>query len=294
MKILHAALIALFLLLPVAAQAEDTPDVAKHVFVGQTDIALPNVLGYKEIYGSNEEFDNLAKQFVPPENRLLAVYLSYTDIKAMNENPDAGFKRYILVQTAKNDVTLKTPSDFDVIKAEIIKGAGGDFTNDKKTRDLLDSASNYVSDYYHKTAQLDVGEVKNIGAFINTDKAIAIAMLANIGMKTPDGVDRQYALASAVTAVAVHDKVIFANIYSNYEGAADAQFVRDSAKDFVDFTLKANMGATATAATGGSGEMDAFLNLAIRGTFVLCIILLIGFAMPHVIRHFSKDRDERR
>jgi len=293
MKFLNAVVIALFLLLPATARADDTQDIAKHVFVGETDIALPNILGFKEIYGTNEEFDNLAKQFVPPENRLLAVYLSYTDIKAMNDNPDAGFKRYILVQTAKNDVTLNSPSDFEVIKSEIIKGAGGDYKNDQKTRQLLDSATNYVSDYYHKTAQLDVGEVKNIGAFVNTNRAIAIAMLANIGMTTPDGVQKEYALASAVTAVAVHDKVIFANVYSNYEGASDAQFVRDSAKDFVDFTLKANMGTSAGVATN-SGEMDTFLNLAIRGTFVICVVLLIGFAMPHVIKHFSKDRDERR
>ena len=229
------------------------------------------------------------KQFVPPENRLLAVYLSFTDIKAMTDDPDAGFKRYILVQTPKTDLPINSPKDFDVIKSEIIHDAGSDLSSDKQTKELLNTASNYMSDYYHKSAKLQVGETKSLGAFINTENSIALAMLANIGMTTPDGIDKEYPLATGVIALTVKNKVLFANVYSNYTGAQDAEFVRDSAKDFVDYTLKAN-GNGSIATPGENSEVDFFLNLALKGTLLVMVIVLVGFAGPRIAKSFrNKD-----
>lgn len=270
-----------------ATAADTTTDVAKHIFVGNTDISLPNVIGFKEIYGTNPEFDRLTRQFVPQDNRLLAVYLSYADIKAMNEDPDAGFKRYILVQTPKTDLSINSPADFEVIKQEIVIDAGGQLSGDKKTQELLDNASGYMNDYYHKSTKLQVGETKNLGAFVNTDNSIALALLANLGVSTAEG-QKDYALATALAAVNVKGKVVFANVYSNYDGAADAEFVRDSAKDFVTYTQALNGGATGLPAE--SGETAPFLNIVLMGAFVLALIILGVFLSPHIARLF-KNRD---
>ncbi len=287
MKFLSSLMLAAMLFIAAPALADN--EIVKHVFIGDQDIALPEVLGFKEILGTNPEFDKQVKQFVPPENRLLAVYLSFTDIKAMTDDPDAGFKRYILVQTPKTDLPINSPKDFDVIKSEIIHDAGSDLSSDKQTKELLNTASNYMSDYYHKSAKLQVGETKSLGAFINTENSIALAMLANIGMTTPDGIDKEYPLATGVIALTVKNKVLFANVYSNYTGAQDAEFVRDSAKDFVDYTLKAN-GNGSIATPGENSEVDFFLNLALKGTLLVMVIVLVGFAGPRIAKSFrNKD-----
>ncbi len=269
------------------ARADDET-VARNSFVGDQEIALPNLLGFEERYGKNPEFDKLVKQFVPPENRLLAVYLSFKDLKAMEENPASGIKRYILVQTTKSDVTIKDQKDFDIFKEAIIRETGGVLNADAAAQEMLDNINK------GSAAQVSIGESKSFGAFMNLDNAIGISMLANIGMKTPDGQQVDIPIAISMSALNVKNKALIYSVYSQYAGAEDNEFVKEAAKEYARRTLAANGGAVpatiADPATDTSGEMDFLLNLSLVAA--LCIgLIIIGVALAPAIKKALHNRD---
>ncbi len=269
------------------ARADDET-IARNSFVGDQEIALPNLLGFEERYGKNPEFDKLVKQFVPPENRLLAVYLSFKDLKAMEQNPGSGIKRYILVQTTKSDVTIKDQKDFDIFKEAIIRETGGVLKADAAAQEMLDSINN------GNGAKISIGESKSFGAFMNLDNAIGISMLANIGMKTPDGQQVDIPIAISMSALNVKNKALIYSVYSQYTGADDNEFVKESAKEYARLTLAANGGSVpatiADAEADASGEMDFLLNLSLVAALGIGLII-IGVALAPAIKKSLSNRD---
>lgn len=271
----------------VPARAEDVL-VARNSFVGDQEIALPALLGFEERYGKSAEFDALVKQFVPPENRLLAVYLSFKDMKAMEANPANGIKKYMLVQTPKADVTIKGQQDFDVFKQAIIRETGGVLSADAAAQDMLNKINEGSG------AQVSIGESKSFGAFMNTDNAIGISMLANIGMKSPDGQQVDIPIAISMSALNVKNKAIIYSVYAQYTGPEDNQFVVETAKEYARQTLAANGGA-APAAAGeaaqeGGDEMDFLLNLSLVAALGIGLII-IGVAVAPAVKKMLSNRD---
>lgn len=267
------------------ARAEDVL-VARNSFVGDQEIALPALLGFEERYGKNAEFDALVKQFVPPENRLLAVYLSFKDMKAMEANPANGIKKYMLVQTPKADVTIKGQQDFDVFKQAIIRETGGVLNADAAAQDMLNKINE------GSAAQLSIGESKSFGAFMNLDNAIGISMLANIGMKSPDGQQIDIPIAISMSALNVKNKAIIYSVYAQYTGPEDNEFVKETAKEYARQTLAANGAPSAggDVAQDSGGEMDFLLNLSLVAALGIGLII-IGVALAPAIKKMLSNRD---
>lgn len=269
------------------ARAEDVL-VARNSFVGDQEIALPALLGFEERYGKNAEFDALVKQFVPPENRLLAVYLSFKDMKAMEANPANGIKKYMLVQTPKADVTIKGQQDFDVFKQAIIRETGGVLNADQSAQDVLKKINEGSG------AQVSIGESKSFGAFMNLDNAIGISMLANIGMKTPEGQQIDIPIAISMSALNVKNKAIIYSVYAQYTGPEDNEFVKETAKEYARQTLAANgvlaPAVGADAAQDAGGEMDFLLNLSLVAALGIGLII-IGVALAPAIKKMLSNRD---
>ncbi len=269
------------------SRAEDIA-VARNSFVGDQEIALPELLGFQENYGKNPQFDALVKQFVPPENRLLAVYLSFKDLKAMEENPANGIKKYMLVQTTKADVTIKGQQDFDIFKQAIIRETGGVLEADKAAQDML----NHINQ--GGGPQVSIGQSKSFGAFMNLDNAIGISMLANIGMKTPDGQQVDIPIAISMSALNVKNKAIIYSVYAQYTGPEDNEFVKETAKEYARLTLAANGGdvpaTIADPAQDTSDEMNFILNLSLVAALGVGLII-IGVALAPAIKKILSNRD---
>jgi hypothetical protein len=279
--------LAVLIAFAVPARAEDIA-IARNSFVGDQEIALPNMLGFQETYGKDAQFDALVKQFVPPENRLLAVYLSARDVKAMQENPANGIKKYMLVQTTKADVTIKNQQDFDIFKQAIVRETGGVLEADPAAQQMLDSINKGTG------AQVRIGESKSFGAFMNLDNAIGISMLANIGMKTPDGQQIDIPISISMSALNVKNKAIIYSVYAQYTGPEDNEFVKETAKEYARLTIAANGGdvpaTIADPAQDSSDEMNFILNLSL--VFALGIgIIIIGVALAPVVKKMFKNRD---
>ena len=286
-------LLLAFLLFAAPAVADD--DVAKHVFLGKTEVELPQILGFKEILGQNDEFDKLAKQFVPPENKLLAVYLSYDDVAAMKENAAAGFKKYILVQTTNNDVTISSPADFAVIKDEIVSETGGSLKSNVEAQQQLDSASKFIHDNYHQTSKLQIGETKSLGAFMDSDNIIGVSILANMGVQSQDGA-QDLPIAASLSALELKDKVLFVSVYSNYGGADDADFVRQTAKEYARLAYAANGSAAPSEVTPAkpddSALEDSILNFTLGAVGIAMFAVVTLWLGPLLLKTLRRKKDE--
>lgn len=282
------------------AYAED----AKHVTIGGEDIVLPALDGMVEMHGQNEQFDQLLRQFVPPENRLVAVYLTPEDAAAVQKDGQASdMSRYIMVQTTKADLTFNGVEDFDVVREEIIKGIGGQ--NPDTTREVqkhLDDASGFINDKYHRRTQLQVGETRPLGAFMNYDGAFGVAVLANLGVQSEEaGGSQSLTIVTSVTALNVKGRVLFVNTYSHYNGDADADFVRETARAYTRAVFAANgQGEPSESATpvptlrgdhlGEEETGGSFINIALGGAFLACVAIL-GFYMLPVLRRLRGGGD---
>jgi hypothetical protein len=292
MKRISWLALGFLLLAPLAARANE-----KVVDIGDTSILLPVMPGFQELYGKNSDFDQLMEHFVPPTNKLLAVYVSDADIAEMNKHPDAGLQRYILVQTTAEDVKIGSPADFDAVKQEFAKQAGaGDWQQDKGVNDAMDRASGYLKDKYDKEAQLKIGDTRALGKIVDTPDAIAVLMLTNYGVTTPKGTE-SHPMAAGLGVENIKSRALMIFAYTNYNGDADADFISGTEKKFFEATASLNGDGEASSASGGNEGPDVdvggAMGWATKGAILIVLLAAAALLIPKIMRLIGK-RDEIR
>lgn len=232
MKFLVGMMLAFLLLLPL-------PAGAKTIDVGGAAITLPVLPGFTEIYGSNPQFDQAAQQFVPPTHVMLGIYISNADLKAMQANPQAGFKKYITVMTLQGTPAINDAT-FEQLKAQLsAEAGGGDWSQEKDVSDGLNAASVYLQEKYAVETKMEAGVMKRLGTILNQPTSYGILMQANYGTQTPQGnIDAMMALAVGV--IKVKDRAVYATAYSTFTGEDDVDFVRDNFRGFAADLIAAN------------------------------------------------------
>lgn len=253
----YAALgLLLCLLLPVAAMATDqepTKDIVRHEMISAEDIALPAFDGFDEVYGRSPEFDALLKQFVPAGNRLLSVYIHKDDMKNIAANPDAGFTKYILVQTLEQSVVFWNKEDFQRVKESFVKEmAAIQPAEMPEVGDMMTNISTYISTNYKTDLKVKVGEVRNLGEMASAEDRIGFLILSNYGVTTPEG-NMDYPVAAAMMAMNVRDRLVFVYTYlGKSQSAEDIAWVKDTATHFADRMQTVNAEKPAVGADAGS------------------------------------------
>jgi len=254
----YFAVYALFLclLLPVAAigaGTEPVKDIVRLEMISAEDIALPVFEGFDEVYGRSPEFDALLKQFVPPGNRLLGVYIHKDDMKNIAANPDAGFTKYILVQTLEQSVVFWNKEDFQRVKESFIKEMSAIQPAEMpEVGDMMTNISSYLSTNYKTDLKVKVGEVRNLGEMESAEDRIGFLILSNYGVTTPEG-KSDYPVAAAMMAMNVRDRLIFVYTYlGKSQSAEDIAWVKETATQFSDRMQGVNAERPAVGADAGS------------------------------------------
>lgn len=296
MRIAAGFLFAFLLLssLPAAAR-----DVAKTVFVGEMEIALPVMEGFKEVFGVNAQFDGLARQLVPPGNRLLGVYLLLEDAQAIKSGAQTAMKRYVIVQTLKDNVTIRNADDFAAFKRQVLAEAGADFSANPDVLKQARQVSKYIQENYDKQASVEIGETRITEAFIDEENALGISMLANVGVQV-GAETRAVPVGLSLVVIDLKGKPLFATAYTVYSGAKDAEEVKKVATDFVrkmflvnDLKAPALSGGAKSRAEQEAEAADERLNYAIVVTGLLSVLALAFFVVVPIVRRLSRgDRDE--
>lgn len=286
--------ILLAFLLFAAAPAAAAGDIVRSVLVGNAEIALPVLEGFKEVFGASPQFDAFARQIVPPENRLLGVYLLPGDAAAVAAGRQTEMKRYIVVQTPRSDVTIGTADEFAAIKKQALAEAGetGDSPGVKQQ---IDRISDYVSKSSGQDTQLAMGETRSLGAFLDEDNALGVSMLANIGVQVA-GQGRDIPVAISLMALNVKGKVLYAMVYAMYSGARDEAFARAAGGEFVRKAFIVNGGGGPQGAARKAAEeydaADDRLSFAMIATGVISVLVLAFFVFAPLIRRLRGGRDE--
>ncbi|MEZ0225557.1 MAG: hypothetical protein ACAH83_13460 [Alphaproteobacteria bacterium] len=235
MKLLTGVMLAFLLLASSTAFAQ-----GKQVVIGDMPVTLPPMDGFTELYGQNPNFDKVVEQFVPQGNRLLAVYASEADIAAMNADPQAGLKKYILVQTNIQPLVVNDAGDFNAIKEDFANQIGsGSWQDDKSVNEAVDKASGYLRSQSDQQAELKIGDTRYLGKIADSADVLSVLMLTNYGVTTPKG-EMSYPVVAGLSVLKLKSRVVILFVYSNYAGASDVDFVSQNAKKFISRAVGLN------------------------------------------------------
>lgn len=298
-KYLAALLLGLLLLTSFGAQAQD-----KTINIADTAITLPAIEGFRELYGTNPEFDRVVEQFVPPDNLLLAVYVSETDLAAMNADASAGMKKYILVQTPKKAVRITGPEQFNAFKEDIANQIGsGAWQDDKMVRETFDNVSDYMRNQHSVTTELKIGETRFLGKFIDAPDAFGVMMLANYGVTTDAGA-QNHPVVAGMSAVNVKSRVLLLFSYSDHQGEADINFVMRTARAYIDRLFALNGGVPLPASTGTTltevayppqpepeGDLGAAMGWATKGALIILVLVALVLLGPRIAGALRRKDD---
>jgi hypothetical protein len=294
-----AALLLAFLLLPTAALAQATP-----VRIGDTEITLPALDGYRELYGTNPTFDRAVEQFVPPDNRLLAVYVSDADIAAMNADAGAGMKKYLMVQTPKKPVKIAGPEQFNTFKEDIANQIGsGAWEEDKGVKETFAHVSEYMRSEHQVETELQVGETRFLGKFIDAPDAFGVLMLANYGVTTAAGA-QNYPVVAGMSAVNVQGRVLLLFGYSDHQGEADINYVMRTTRGYIDELFALNGGVPLPAAAGtvvtevayppqpkAEGDLGGAMSWATKAALVVLLLVAVVLLGPRLLAALRRKDD---
>ncbi len=236
---------------PRPAQAAAVVETVRHEFVAGVDIALPVLNGFEEVLGRSAEFDRLMSKFVLPDNRMLAFYISDTDMARMAEGSGAGFRKYLIVQTLKQGVFLDGDVNFDSIKKSFRdEMAGMNQQELPEVGDVMRDASEYIGSTYKTDMKMEIGENRSKGIFAETDDYIGFLNLSSLAVETAQG-KKEYPAAVAMMAMNVRGRLILVySYYSNYAISSDIDFVKNTAQTYAQLLLAANAGADTAGQTG--------------------------------------------
>ena len=296
MRALFGFLVAFLMLASMPAVAGD---VAKTVYIGEKEIDLPLMEGYKEVYGTNARFDGLARQLVPPGNRLLGVYLLPEDAQAIKAGTQTAMQRYIIVQTLKDDITIKSAADFAAFKGQVLTEAGADFSKNPEALQQANQISKYIKENYAEDAEVKVGETKILEAFIDEEKVLGISMIANIGVQV-GAETRAIPVGLSLLVLDLKSKPIFATVYTIYSGAKDSDMVKKTGADFAKrmFLVNDEDAPSINAGDKNRAEEEAEaaddrLSYAMVATGVISVLVLCFFILVPLIKRLSGgNKDE--
>lgn len=303
MRMLAWLVLGFLALAPASALAQD-----KTVHIGDTALILPQMEGFQEVYGKDPAFDKIVDHFVPEGNRLLAVYLSDADAAAIKSAPQAGLKKYVLVQANAQDISLAKDSDFQSVKEEFANQIGsGSWQDDKTVNDAVDNLSGYVQEQLKQPAELKIGDTRYLGKIADTDDALAVMMLANYGVTTEQGT-QSYPVIAGLSVLKLKSRVVLLFVYSNYLGGADVNFVTQTLRKFIAETVAANNAAPAgiapapppasaddmdTTEQGASSGPDIgnAMRWATEAAVLIALLAVCALLLPKIIRLLGR-KDE--
>jgi hypothetical protein len=210
--------------------------------VGGKTIHVPSPAGFHEISELSPDTRKLSETMVPSYNRLLAVFVSESDLGRIMKGEPLEFEQYMFLQVyRKVEHTNVSGSQF--------KQFVGQFKQENETllervKDrigpLLDDMSGKLSKDYGVLGKLKLGETVPLGIFIEQNDAVGIAFLVKSQVSV-EGQQIDVLMASGMSYIRVKGKILFAYVHSNYETQNNLEWVRTTSRKWVDQILATNV-----------------------------------------------------
>ena len=245
------------------------PLCAIEVSIADQALVLPPPAGFVEGSAVSAQARAFAEQLTPKTNRLLAFFVTREDATRLTEGQAATWHRYMLVQAEIQSETLRiNPDDFFELRALL--------TSQQKTlmatvqqdaESLLDSLANDIG------AEIDIGRSVPLGVFSEDQSHISIAGLTRYQVVNQEPATT-YLVAHAANVLHPANKIVFAYVYSGYEGRSDLAWVEDTSVAWSQAILAANAKSTSFGVidwvrTGNRALWGAIVGAAMAIVFLL-------------------------
>jgi len=265
------------------AQAQTANDP---LHVGGVTIEAPSLPGFNEISKISPDVVALAEAMIPPANRLLGVYLSDRDYEKLINGESPEFDRYMFIQVHR-ELENKNLSHADFREISTQLKAQQDTILDDVREDvgkLFDSASNQISKDYDVSLDMQLGDQKSLGVFLDQPNAVAFTSLVKY-QGSLEGEAFDYVMAGSTMLMKVKRRLLYVYVYSQYEEQADVDWVESRTTELANLMLTANhtsaesndgIGASFFSAINFGSVVNSSIIGAIVGGFVALMFVLFG------------------
>lgn len=265
------------------AQAQTANDP---LLVGGVTIEAPSLPGFNEISKISPEVVALAEAMIPPANRLLGVYLSDRDYEKLVNGESPEFDRYMFIQVHR-ELENKNVSRADFREISTQLKAQQDTILDDVKEDvgkLFDNASNQISKDYDVSLDMQLGDQKSLGVFLDQPNAVAFTSLVKY-QGNLEGEPFDYVMAGSTMLVKVKRRLLYVYVYSQYDEQADVDWVESRTTELANLMLTANhtsaepnddIGTSFFSAISFGSVVNSSIIGAIVGGFVAFMFVLFG------------------
>jgi len=214
---------------------------AVEVKIGAETITVPSPQGFSEISEVSPDIFKMWAEMLPTDNRLLAGFVSQSDVGHLLRGEAAVFHEYLLVSMAKGlDSQNWSRDQFiafkDLVRQEQeapLRGKQGHL--DK----VVENAEQALSKRLDAEAALKMKRVVPLGIDSETPSSITMSQLAKYDIAIDD-THTANVTAGTSTFLLVKGKVLFLHVYRAYKDEADLQWTRDQSQSWLKAILTAN------------------------------------------------------
>ena len=210
---------------------------AVEVAVGESFLILPAPQGFVEISNRDREALALAESLTPPMNRLLAVYLSEADVDVIKAGGSPAWRRYMLVQADRQSEPYRVSGTGFREAKDILRSQ--QLMLQDRVKDQVDRFFAALDTNEDPRTGIKLGQMLPLGVFGEGNRHLSTETLAkyrSANVQAPD----DYLVIGATNVVHIGGKVVFAYVYSTYEGAADRDWVQATSHTWSGDIVKAN------------------------------------------------------
>lgn len=221
----------------------DTKNIQLDIGGVTIDVQAPN--GFHEISSLSPETRQLVKTMMPPDNRLLGVFVSEEDLGRIMKAEAPELSRYMSLQVfRKLENTTLSNRQFQQL-ANQLKEEQNTLLNKAKDKAglLVEGAAENISKEYEISLEMRLGELVPLGMFFEQSNAVGFASLAKMEVEV-EGEKFDEVVAGGMSFLLARGKLLYAYVYSTYETQDDVNWVRTKSKEWVNSILTRNNTST--------------------------------------------------
>lgn len=227
-----------FLLFSVAAIGQDkgiaplnTPPIESYRTGLKSIIIPPPTADLDEI---GPDYRVLLDSLAPDSNRLLAAFLSASDIANVRSGSPKAFVNYALVENLRSAEFMEIDAPtFKQVSDGMAQQLGVALNSSMKEEE--EELNHKLKSMQGTNATVSLDKPLQLGVFFNKPDACGFGIIEQVTVA-----GNSTKIVAAVSILRVQNRLIYVYLYSSFKDEASVQWVRKTSEQWVDAILKAN------------------------------------------------------
>lgn len=209
--------------------------------IGAETIQVPTPTGFVETSRRSQELWNIALAYSAGDARIVAHYVSESDLKTFESGKLAHFRQFMLVQTPKRaEGIVATQAQFDKLRAGTVDLQRNMAAKlEPRLAAEVEKGSKAVSAAQAANVKVRLGEIVPVSVDRNDPKVLIYTILSRGGVATGKNVEEENTVASTAYCF-VKGKVVMLVAYRHFKSPQDLQASRNMADSWANALTAAN------------------------------------------------------